>query len=119
MKNIVKQEEWILTAKNSLLERKKQLEELLADLAEIRPQESQGQDLGDQAFSSSIEALKNSLQDAEYREYQMILKALDAIDQGTYGVCVDCGKQIAERRLRSYPNAARCLPCQELFEERM
>jgi RNA polymerase-binding transcription factor DksA len=45
------------------------------------------------------------------------LAALARLDAGSYGVCVDCGEKIAEARLEFRPEAARCLPCQERFEE--
>ena len=50
-----------------------------------------------------------SLRDVEH--------ALDRMRQGTYGVCVDCGKPIPYARLHAYPTAARCLEDQERFEQ--
>jgi len=44
-------------------------------------------------------------------------EALARMDAGTYGVCVDCGKQIPEARLEFRPEAARCVEDQERFEE--
>ena len=76
------------------------------------------QDSGDQASSSSLETLRISLQDAELEEYNRILKALQMIDEGTYGMCFDCGQPISEKRLKLYPNATRCLSCQEQLEEK-
>lgn len=43
---------------------------------------------------------------------------LARLEAGTYGLCVDCGKPIAEERLLFRPEAARCLADQQLFEER-
>ena len=43
--------------------------------------------------------------------------ALARLDAGTYGVCVDCGDKIVEDRLSFRPEAARCLACQEKFEQ--
>jgi DnaK suppressor protein len=43
--------------------------------------------------------------------------ALARLAAGTYGICVDCGEKIAEARLEYRPEASRCLPCQEKFEE--
>ncbi len=45
------------------------------------------------------------------------LEALARMDAGTYGVCVDCGKQIPEARLEFRPEAARCVEDQERFED--
>lgn len=43
--------------------------------------------------------------------------ALSRLDNGVYGVCVDCGEKITEARLEYRPEAARCLACQEKFED--
>lgn len=42
--------------------------------------------------------------------------ALSRLDDGTYGVCVDCEEPIAARRLAAVPWAPRCLSCQESVE---
>lgn len=104
--------------KAQLLERKKELEEELAALSAERVGEGEVQDIGDQALSSTMERLRISLQDTEFNEYQRIIKALEMVENGTYGICVDCEQPIAAKRLELYPNAMRCLVCQEEFEER-
>lgn len=102
--------------KEVLLKRKQQLQEDLSLLQEDGPVDDQSQDAADQANSSALETLKTSLQNNELEEYRMITKALDMIEDGTYGECVDCEQSISERRLMSYPNATRCLACQEIAE---
>jgi DnaK suppressor protein len=102
--------------KNQLLARKKELEEQLSELATQKVSDDQVQDAGDQALSSVMETLRNSLQDAEYQEYVRIIQALQALAKGTYGICVDCGASISEKRLKYYPNASRCIACQEASE---
>lgn len=104
--------------KKALLTRKQELEEQLAQLHDQAPAETTGQDVGDQAVSSIMENLRNSLQDTELDEYKMIVKALQMIEEGTYGICIDCQKDVSEKRLQSYPNATRCVGCQELLEEK-
>lgn len=103
--------------KAKLLTRKKELDAELAELY-IQKASSEVQDSGDQASSSSLETLRISLQDAELEEYNRILKALQMIDEGTYGMCFDCSLPISEKRLKLYPNATRCLSCQEQLEEK-
>ena len=101
-----------------LLARKKELEEAITQLqSEGGAKIDQVQDQADQALSSAFETLKSSLHNNEYEEYKMIEKALEMVDAGTYGMCVDCQQVISEKRLQSYPNATRCLPCQETAEE--
>ena len=103
--------------KKKLITRKLKLEDDLAELDARNEQPDSGMDLGDQVVSSSIEILKVSLQGSELEEYNMIVKALSMIEEGRYGFCLDCNKLISERRLQAYPNASRCLVCQEAVEE--
>lgn len=98
------------------MERKAFLEGELERLSSEQISDGTSQDDGDQAVSSSLETLRNSLQNSEYQEYTMILTALERLENGSYGVCEDCGENIAEKRLKYYPNAKRCLVCQEAQE---
>jgi RNA polymerase-binding transcription factor DksA len=47
---------------------------------------------------------------------QQIEDALDRLDTGTYGTCVDCGGGILAHRLEVLPFATRCLNCEEAHE---
>lgn len=46
-----------------------------------------------------------------------IRRALEKIEEGTYGQCDDCGEAIPEGRLRAVPGAIRCVTCQREREE--
>ena len=46
------------------------------------------------------------------RTHVRIDRARRAIEAGTYGVCVECGGEIPEGRLRAIPDAERCVACQ-------
>ena len=43
-------------------------------------------------------------------------RSLQAISEGSYGICVDCEEPISLKRLETIPWAPRCLRCQELLE---
>ena len=103
--------------KQELTERKIELQEELLRLYKERFAD-EVQDQGDQALTSTMELLSSSLQDSRVEEYNRIVRALDMIKDGSYGICVDCHEPISEKRLKSYPNAMRCILCQELYEER-
>ena len=49
----------------------------------------------------------------ESQELQDIEAALARIAEGSYGVCTECGDEIGRARLKAYPTAERCLPCQQ------
>jgi DnaK suppressor protein len=108
----------IIRIKKDLLARKMEIEHELERLAREKVGDDQVQDTGDQALISSLEDINISLQNNERNEYNMILKALEMIDAGTYGICTDCNQPIADKRLKLLPNATRCLACQEAREER-
>ncbi len=61
--------------------------------------------------------------DIEFALIQMKTETLDKIGaalmrlgEGAYGYCYECGDEIAERRLRALPFAARCKNCEEVRE---
>ena len=44
-------------------------------------------------------------------------EALRKIDEGTYGICEDCGTEIEEERLKILPFAIYCVDCMEQREK--
>lgn len=50
-----------------------------------------------------VENLKASVEEID--------TALQRIEDGTYGICVDCGTDIAPERLEFRPNSVRCVTC--------
>ena len=53
------------------------------------------------------------------RESQMVAdidQALLRIEEGSYGTCARCGKDIPAARLESLPTARHCAPCKEIIE---
>ena len=49
-------------------------------------------------------------------ERSAIIEALKHIEEGDYGSCQSCGKDIAEARLQARPMATLCIACQERLE---
>lgn len=43
-------------------------------------------------------------------------KALQRIDEGTYGACESCGGPIGKARLQAFPRATLCLQCKQAEE---
>lgn len=41
-----------------------------------------------------------------------VIRALEKLDDGTYGTCDGCGQDIAPERLEALPWATRCVACQ-------
>jgi DnaK suppressor protein len=51
------------------------------------------------------------IEKAEIQEIKQIREALKRIDEGTYGICAECGAEIDPRRLQALPYATRCISC--------
>lgn len=49
---------------------------------------------------------------------ERIRAARERLAAGSYGLCVDCGGPIPERRLEAVPDALRCVPCQSRADRR-
>ena len=47
-----------------------------------------------------------------------IERALQRLDDGTYGVCENCGEPIGKGRLQAAPRATLCIPCKQREERR-
>ena len=44
-------------------------------------------------------------------------QALERIENGTYGICRECGKPISEARLEAVPHASMCIECKSNEEQ--
>lgn len=101
----------------NLIKKRDEMTNELSRMAADKVSDGQVQDTGDEALAVSMEKLQNSLQRAEADELRLMDDAIERIQRGEYGVCIDCGEHIAERRLETFPYAARCVACQEAFEQ--
>ncbi|MBI4002373.1 MAG: TraR/DksA family transcriptional regulator [Nitrospira defluvii] len=77
-------------------------------------------DVGDQALMDLDRELGISLMEMRNRKRQAIDEALTRLNEGTYGVCAECGIEVSEKRLEAVPFAKLCVQCQsrqELLEK--
>ncbi|MBM3887044.1 TraR/DksA family transcriptional regulator [Candidatus Dependentiae bacterium] len=103
--------------KDQLLARRIEMASDLSRSAAEKVSDGQVQDSGDEALSLTMEKLQDSLQQTEIDELRLIEDALGRLERNEYGICIDCEEPIGERRLENFPYAARCIVCQEAFEE--
>jgi len=68
---------------------------------------------GDRAMGELMESSLLHLVEMKARELEAIEAALNRIDSGEYGRCMDCGRWIRPARLEVQPFAVRCIKCQE------
>lgn len=69
-------------------------------------------------LSDVIDDLDYALVALQAETLEHIEDALERLDVGEYGFCLDCGKEIPARRLEVLPFAVRCRPCEQANEER-
>ncbi|MFA6263345.1 MAG: TraR/DksA family transcriptional regulator [Candidatus Babeliales bacterium] len=109
--------ELIERIKKTLLKRKDDIETQLSRQTHEKVTDGVVQDTADEVQSLSMQNLQSSIQRTEIDELHLMEDALGRIERGEYGICVDCGEPISEKRLESFPYAARCIICQEAFEQ--
>ena len=51
-------------------------------------------------------------------QQERVREALGRLDAGSYGRCVDCGRDLPDERLEARPEAERCVDCQQRAEAR-
>jgi RNA polymerase-binding protein DksA len=71
-------------------------------------------DLGTDNFEQEFTL---SLLQNEEQALKEISDALDRIDQGTFGKCEECDKEIARERLKALPYARLCMECARQQEQ--
>jgi len=114
-------------ALQQMLMRKRQeiLKEIEGTLGQSLTEDQQrrlesARDVGDQALMDLDRELGISLMEMRNRRRQAIDEALTRLNEGTYGICAECGVEISERRLEAVPFAKLCVECQareELLEK--
>lgn len=72
----------------------------------------------DLASSEYLQSFTFRLRGREKTFLDKINKALVKIDEGTFGVCEECGEEISVKRLEARPETTLCIKCKE-DQERM
>lgn len=110
--------------KRKLGQYKKLLEKSLARLVEEASETLNGMSsekalFPDPTDRASLESDRNFLLRIRDRERKLIVKiqeALKRIDEGTFGICQECGEEISESRLKARPVATLCVECKRTQE---
>ena len=74
------------------------------------------QDPADMAANAYTKELLISMSANDRKLLQLIDEALERVERGEYGECVNCGEPLTEKRLDAVPWARYCLKCQDLQE---
>ena len=70
-------------------------------------------DMADQASGTNEVHIQLKLKQTDAKILQAIEEALERLDSGSYGLCRDCGEDIAPARLNAIPWTRVCIGCKE------
>lgn len=107
---------------DSLLQREQQLLREIERAADEQEQHAEDtEDLprepdANQSRDSSDREVRHAEEMRDQQELRDVRAALQRVADGSYGECVDCGKDIALARLQVFPSAKRCIQCQTQHE---
>ncbi len=96
---------------------KKTLEERLgmltvrAEDAEQELRAGHSADFEEYATEAEGDEVLEGLEGSAIYEINQIKAALGRIEDGSYGECVTCGEDIAEKRLEAVPHTPQCIDC--------
>lgn len=111
--------------KTSLLEDKQKLEE---DLGLFSTKDSQisgnyrsqfpkyGNDEDENANEVAEYSDRLGLEHTLEKQLRDVIKALENIENGTYGICKHCGQPIEEARLEARPTSTSCINCKKKLQ---
>lgn len=104
----------MLEARERLLKAQVQAERA-APFAELNELDNVGDD-ADESVAITMSELRVLQAGHSAAELRAVAAARRRIDEGTYGICVDCADEIEPARLTAQPTAERCLECQRKDE---
>jgi len=91
------------------------LEQLLSQAGDtLSGMTDQKENFPDPTDRASLETDRNfmlRIRDREHKLIKKIKKALNRIENGTFGVCDGCGEQISIKRLKARPVTTQCIEC--------
>jgi len=114
------EKDFIEEQKEKLIEEKKELIHLLSSFAEQDKKDPDNWKTKYPKMSNNLEEEVNEVEDlgdllpAEYAlelKLKNVNTALKNIENGAFGNCVECGKEISIERLKINPSAQKCMDC--------
>jgi DnaK suppressor protein len=96
----------------------KQLDDLMAQIQKpvsrlSETKDDSPPDFTDQATMESDMGFAIHLKERESKLILKIRNALEKIEDGTFGICEECGRKISEKRLEARPVTTLCIRCKK------
>ena len=103
---------------------RRRLQELLSQADDtVSGMTEQKENFPDPTDRATLESDRNfmlRIRDRESKLIRKIKKALERIENGTFGICEKCGEDISIKRLKARPVTTHCIECktkEEAFEK--
>ena len=98
----------------------KRLEELLSQADNtVSGMTTPNENFPDPTDRAALESDRNfmlRIRDREHKLIKKIKKALERIENGTFGICETCGEEITVKRLKARPVTSQCIECKSKEE---
>lgn len=107
--------------KDLLLTRRKELQdEMEQNLANLAPAERTSSVSQDESarLKNLTREVDSRLTNLDAADLTRIDRALEAMDEGTYGLCDECGCHIPFERLKIEPMTQHCVGCKSAWEKK-
>jgi DnaK suppressor protein len=100
--------------KEMLAERRREVKDKLRSLRETLPVEAGVvRDAEEQSVDDFVTEVDMALMQMKSETLSRIDQAISRLENGTYGICQECDREITAARLKALPFAALCRDCQE------
>ena len=90
--------------------------EIFRDQEKLHAEYDIPRDIGEQSMLDVLSDTGLAVADILRERLTRMEEAERKLEEGTFGLCEDCGVEIEEERLRVIPYAVRCVRCQERSE---
>jgi len=74
-------------------------------------------DIGDMSSAAYSRDVLFNVSETQRKHIQDIDVALEQIDKGEYGICMECGEEISPRRMEVRPFSRYCIECKTDIEK--
>lgn len=68
-------------------------------------------DFADQAQETENDQVVDHLESIELKQLASVQNALQRLDHGSFGTCLECGEPISKARLEAIPYTEKCIKC--------
>jgi DnaK suppressor protein len=103
-----------MSVQQTLEDRRDDLREQVARLTKA-PERGSGISFGKRVGDGTIEAVSRlsevSVADSLNLSIAQVEHALERLDEGAYGTCESCGREIPAARLEARPESTKCVEC--------